>query len=165
MLLVLALTLVVALQTEGLRLSHAVVSGEGPGLKNGTRYIFTSFMDGSVVTVHSDGDVTTDTFTNSPQQIWLVVTHPLDPDALEFKQEVVPYNMLSGYEDPPDNPGVFPRPLGLADRGLVERIPAWNIRIRGRWCLQANGYGHSMDYDDCESYEAAWQLWQLQEVI
>lgn len=62
-----------------------------------------------------------------------------DSNALEFKQDVVPYNTLSGYEDPPENPGLFPRPLGLGSRGPVGTVETWNILIRGRWCIQANG--------------------------
>ncbi len=62
----------------------------------------------------------------------------IDSYFLEFKQAIVPFNMLSGFQDDPNNPGIFPRPLGLKKRNNGS-LDMWNIRIRGRWCLQSRG--------------------------
>jgi len=145
-------------------------------ISNGSSYIFTNMLDGGAITVLPNGEVITEIYSGKEEQKWTLVEHPLDPLCLEFKNFVTPYNDLSGYKDPEDNPGVFPRPLTVTkfrimpdlgrnplSSGYLPPIP-WEIVIRNRWCLQTTGLERRLTIDDCEWEPSPWQYWQLEEV-
>jgi len=150
---------------------------------NGSTYKISSFLDGKALTVFENGNVSVEQWTGKEEQRWTIFHNP-DKFTVQFNNKVVPYNDISGYEDPEDNRGIKPRPLILSKFRIMQQLKdllsstsynwdlldlqtlppiPWEIITRNYSCVMGNGEGNPLVVANCEIFDPSpGQYWRFE---